>query len=177
MGRPGTGNTQDKGHTGGGFLNRMLKGAVRRPNRHDGEGVSSTPSLDFGCGSLANMFIVQEDETDSPTSPLVRHGLPFHSHHNPSSASIDRASEASGHSEPQQPQKPKKLWVFVTNDGRHFTLVDITSVSSPDDLRRELCAALGVNDWDEASIYLTEPGKEKQDHSMCSLGGMVWGVG
>jgi hypothetical protein len=103
---------------------------------------------------------LQEDETDSPTSPS-RQVMPFHPQHNPSSVSIDKVSEISGHSESK---KDRKLWVLVTTDGRHFTLVEVTNVDTSEGLRRELCMPLGINDFEEPSIYLTQPGMEKEDH-------------
>ncbi|RPA77458.1 hypothetical protein BJ508DRAFT_310152 [Ascobolus immersus RN42] len=135
MGRNGVQEQQrDKG--GHGILSRLIK---RTGRKHD----------------------EAEEETDSPTSPSVRHPALFREHIDHSDISVDRVSELSRHS---APVKDKKLWVFVTTDGRHFTLVEVTNVTSSEDLRRELCMPLGINDFEEPSIYLTSPGMEKEDH-------------
>ncbi|KAJ5887946.1 hypothetical protein N7495_007987 [Penicillium taxi] len=95
------------------------------------------------------------EDPDSPPSPESRnHGqyLPYiKPGFNSSDLSLgERPSSSSA-------TKPKK-WVFTTMDGLNYRLIDITDMDNVETLRVGICKALGLSDWTNAQIFLTEPG-------------------
>ncbi|KAL7273821.1 mitogen-activated protein kinase kinase kinase [Rhizina undulata] len=118
------------------------------------------------------------NEDDSPTSPGWRTNSTFFSiaENNISDSSIDRISisstDARGRAKNLRSapgvagnggSKSKSLFVFVTRDGKVWVLVDLTNLDTVDALRKEICLNLGIGDWDNAEIHLTEVGLTPED--------------
>jgi len=104
--------------------------------------------------------------------------LPFIHEHNQSDSSIATASTVSeqektlrrpGHRQASSsssgiPQEKLPLRVFTTTNLKHFALVDLTELESPDAIRKALCLSLNIPDWETATIYHTEVGQT--EHGM-----------
>jgi len=104
--------------------------------------------------------------------------LPFIHEHNQSDSSIATASTVSeqektlrrapGHRQAPSssgvPQEKLPLRVFTTTNLKHFALVDLTELESPDAIRKALCLSLSILDWETAAIYNTEVGQT--EHGM-----------
>lgn len=56
-------------------------------------------------------------------------------------------------------QERLPIRVFVTTNFKIFALVDLTEIETADTIRKALCLALGVQEWDTVSIYRTEVGQ------------------
>ena len=56
-------------------------------------------------------------------------------------------------------QERVPIRVFVTTNFKLFALVDLTEIETADAIRRALCFAIGVQEWDSVSIYHTEVGQ------------------
>jgi mitogen-activated protein kinase kinase kinase len=117
----------------------------------------------------------------SPTSPGWKHSLPnlpfASAEYNGSSSSIDRVSISSvdgmRRHRTSNAASNKASYAFVTKDGRVWILIDVTHIETPYALRREICANLDINDWENATITLAEIG-QKAPHGKTSLGHLPW---
>jgi hypothetical protein len=117
----------------------------------------------------------------SPTSPGWKHSLPnlpfASAEYNGSSSSIDRVSISSvdgmRRHRTSNAASNKASYAFVTKDGRVWILIDVTNIETPYALRREICANLDINDWENATITLAEIG-QKAPHGKTSLGHLPW---
>jgi len=132
-------------------------------------GETSSYSKDHSKGILSNLFSrrkqtrndsshpsPEENHPDSPPSPEPRSNglyLPYSKPgFNSSDMSLgDRPSSASA-------TKTKK-WVFATMDGTNYRLIDASDMESAESLRSGICQKLGLSDWTNAQIFLTEPGQ------------------
>ncbi|KAL2268319.1 hypothetical protein VTJ83DRAFT_3165 [Remersonia thermophila] len=113
-------------------------------------------------GSLLSFFRSKKkgDDHDSPTSPVyhLKTHLPSFRHGNGSESSLDRPSSKRGSSD--------RLFILATADCWNYRMLDVTDVTSAEELRQLVCINLGLPDSDGAQIYLTELGKfehEKED--------------
>ncbi|KAL2809803.1 hypothetical protein BJX63DRAFT_434861 [Aspergillus granulosus] len=59
-----------------------------------------------------------------------------------------------------------KRFIFVTLDGRDYRLVDTTEIDSVETLRVSICQNLGIHEWHDAQIFLTEPGQMEHDEPL-----------
>lgn len=102
------------------------------------------------------------NDEDSPTSPGWKRELPFVANNNGSSSSIDRASVTSLDSfrrnPPSRPNRP--VYVFATRDSKTWMSLEITRIESVEELRKEICSHVGINDWQTALVYQTEVGQK-----------------
>ncbi|KAL1843586.1 hypothetical protein VTJ49DRAFT_869 [Mycothermus thermophilus] len=113
-------------------------------------------------GSLLSFFRSKKkgDDHDSPTSPVyhIKTHLPSFRQGNGSESSLDRPSSKRGSS--------IRLFILATADCWNYRMLDVTDVTSAEELRQLVCINLGLPDSDGAQIYLTELGKfehEKED--------------
>ncbi|CAD0082252.1 unnamed protein product [Aureobasidium vineae] len=121
----------------------------------------------------------RDDHMESPTSPaqprlLVKSSL------NSSETSIDRpSSRRSGHitveAEKAQhiPERGRsaaresdKRYAFVTPDGWNYRLIDLTTVTTPEEMRATICYNLGIVETPDLTIHQTSPGKEQHDEPL-----------
>lgn len=105
---------------------------------------------------------------DSPTSPsFMRHnGLnsPFNkSSYNNSDLSLGERPLSSSFSDYEKStarlKSAKQRYVMATLDGWNYRLVDITDADTAESLRTVICHNLGIMDWHNAQIAVTEPGQ------------------
>lgn len=133
------------------------------------------------------------DDIESPSSPSFRENtarlekqvpnLPFIHEHNHSDSSIATASTVSeqertlrrpGHRQASSSgvsQEKLPLRVFTTTNLKHFALVDLTELESPDAIRKALCLSVNIPDWEMATIYQTEVGQT--NHEECLSDNML----
>jgi mitogen-activated protein kinase kinase kinase len=130
----------------------------------------------------------ESSNLDSPTSPVNYKNTPpsagpFSKGTNASDTALDRSGSAwdfggnAGRGRAQSRGNPRKQYVFVTVDGWHYTLLDVTEIESPDVLRKVICHYLQVHDGDFAQIFVTEPGQIQHDSPLSDLDLMQWKKG
>ncbi|KAF3908469.1 hypothetical protein ABW21_db0203595 [Orbilia brochopaga] len=111
---------------------------------------------------------------DSPTSPMMA-GMqppvpPYKHNHNVSDSSLDRPSSATSVMSEYEPKfrgrgllnpgpSAKTLLFFVTTNLKQFNLLDLTLTTDPDMVRKAICHVVGIDDWENAKIFLTEVGQ------------------
>ncbi|KAG9862530.1 serine/threonine kinase, partial [Aureobasidium melanogenum] len=121
----------------------------------------------------------RDDHMESPTSP-AQPRLLTKSSLNSSETSIDRpASRRSAHitmeAEKAQhiPERGRsaaresdKRYAFVTPDGWNYRLIDLTTVTTPDEMRATICYNLGIVETPDLTIHQTSPGKEQHEEPL-----------
>ncbi|KAL4970108.1 putative MAP kinase kinase kinase (Bck1) [Aspergillus stella-maris] len=65
-----------------------------------------------------------------------------------------------------KPAHKGKRFVFATLDGWNYRLVDIKDIDSAEMLRAYICQNLGIYDWADAQIFMTEPGQVEHDEPL-----------
>ncbi|KAL5334023.1 hypothetical protein BJX70DRAFT_34905 [Aspergillus crustosus] len=65
-----------------------------------------------------------------------------------------------------KPAHKGKRFTFATLDGWNYRLIDTTDIDSAEALRVSICQNLGVYDWTDAQIFLTEPGQMEHDEPL-----------
>ncbi|KAL4810540.1 hypothetical protein BDV18DRAFT_131234 [Aspergillus unguis] len=65
-----------------------------------------------------------------------------------------------------KPAHKGKRFIFATLDGWNYRLIDTTDIDSVEMLRASICQNLGVYDWPDAQIFLTEPGQLEHDEPL-----------
>lgn len=110
-------------------------------------------------------------DDDSPTSPHpygVRYAagssvFPRSGYVNDAPSADRPLSSLSEHdrlyTQSKRTSPPSRRYIFVTQDGWNYRLVDVTDFETPDVLRATLCQAVGISDPSTASLFLTEPGQ------------------
>ncbi|RMJ18793.1 hypothetical protein BHE90_002039 [Fusarium euwallaceae] len=109
------------------------------------------------------------EEMDSPTSPqgtMKPMGLGVRGM-NGSDPNLDYPAtgfgpdDRNGHMVHQRPRRinPVRTYVLATMDYWNFRMCDITEAESPAEVRQVICMHLGLGDFENSYIYLTEVGK------------------
>ncbi|KAL2117409.1 hypothetical protein VTJ04DRAFT_7069 [Mycothermus thermophilus] len=142
--------------------------ARERRGEQDGDRLSPQDSGDKSAGtdppgsakgSLLSFFRSKKKSEDheSPTSP----GVHFKSHllglrqGNGSESSLDKSASK---------RAPNgRIFVLATTDCWNYRMLDVTDVTTSEELRQLICINLNVPDSDKAQIYLTELGKFEHD--------------
>ncbi|KAL4786192.1 hypothetical protein BJX76DRAFT_136516 [Aspergillus varians] len=65
-----------------------------------------------------------------------------------------------------KPAHKGKRFIFATLDGWNYRLIDTTDIDSVEMLRASICQNLGIYDWPDAQIFLTEPGLLEHDEPL-----------
>lgn len=109
-----------------------------------------------------------DDMEGSPTSPpgsIKPVGLGVRSA-NGSDPSLDRpasswAEDRNGHQPHQRPKRinPVRTYVLATMDYWHYRMCDITEAETAVDIRQAVCMHLGLPDFENSLLYLTEVGR------------------
>ncbi|KAI5248385.1 serine/threonine kinase [Aureobasidium subglaciale] len=121
----------------------------------------------------------RDDHMESPTSPALPRQL-TKSSLNSSETSIDRpSSRRSGHmtTEAEKPQhipergrsaarESDKRYAFVTPDGWNYRLIDLTAVTTSEEMRETICYNLGIPETPDLTIHQTSPGKEQHEEPL-----------
>ncbi|KAK6349999.1 hypothetical protein TWF696_006251 [Orbilia brochopaga] len=115
---------------------------------------------------------------DSPTSPMMvgmqPPVMPYIHNHNVSDSSLDRPSSATSVMSEYEPKfrgrgllnpgpSSKTLLFFVTTNLKQFNLLDLTLTTDPDTVRKAICHVVGIDDWENAKIFLTEVGQTEHE--------------
>ncbi|KAL4873510.1 hypothetical protein BDV12DRAFT_79729 [Aspergillus spectabilis] len=65
-----------------------------------------------------------------------------------------------------KPAHKGKRFIFATLDGWNYRLIDTTDLDSAEALRASICQNLGIYEWPDAQIFLTEPGQMEHDEPL-----------
>ena len=150
--------------------NRNVSEGFSTPKDHKGLlGLFRKRKKDDGTISL--------EDQESPTSPIYNRG--------PSSPNMGRSSLDYNDSSTDRPgsaqagaveskdrgrhirrQSTDKKYVFATDDGLNFRLVNVTSLSDAAALRQQLCKDLKIADIETAQIFATEPGQSEHHEEL-----------
>ncbi|QIX00733.1 hypothetical protein AMS68_006250 [Peltaster fructicola] len=110
-----------------------------------------------------------EDEL-SPVSPnhVRKHG---HSASNtstgrPTSARSKQSSYEGFDGANRSVSPVERRYIFVTPDGWNYRLIDVTLLTSAEQLRQEVCHNLGMTESPDVTIYLTRPGHLDTDQPL-----------
>ncbi|KAL3453775.1 hypothetical protein BJX65DRAFT_76729 [Aspergillus insuetus] len=140
-----------------------------------GEAASSYPK-DHRMGFL-NFFKKKTAKNGDPNNHSPEDTFPespiFSKHHfNNSDMSVNErplSASLSDHERLMMRTKPAqrgKRFIFVTLDAWNYRLVDTTEIDSVETLRVSICQNLGIHDWPDAQIFLTEPGQTEHDEPL-----------
>jgi mitogen-activated protein kinase kinase kinase len=137
----------------------FLSFLTRKKKQKDGDGAFPSP------------------EDESPTSPAANfkpHSLGSKKYH-ASETSLDRpgtglsGSTVDGSSLRAQRVKAARVYVLATVDYWNYRMVDVTDLDTAEDLRQILCVNLGIPDFSNTHIYLTELGKAEHEEPLDDL--------
>ncbi|KAI4739879.1 serine/threonine kinase [Aureobasidium sp. EXF-12298] len=121
----------------------------------------------------------RDDHMESPTSP-AQPRLLTKSSLNSSEASIDRPSSRRSGNMAVELEKAQhvpergrsaaresdKRYAFVTPDGWNYRLIDLTTVTTPEQMRATICYNLGITETPDLTIHQTSPGKEQHEEPL-----------
>ncbi|KAL4946135.1 hypothetical protein BDV06DRAFT_183235 [Aspergillus oleicola] len=65
-----------------------------------------------------------------------------------------------------KPAHKGKRFTFATLDGWNYRLIDISDIDSVETLRAVICQNLGIYDWPDAQIFMTEPGQSEHEEPL-----------
>ncbi|KAL4773799.1 hypothetical protein BDW60DRAFT_206082 [Aspergillus nidulans var. acristatus] len=140
-----------------------------------GDNASSYPK-DHRMGFL-NFFKKKSARNSDPNNPSPDDSTPdspIYSkyHFNSSDVSVNErplSASLSDYERMMMRTKPAhrgKRFIFATMDGWNYRLIDTTDIDSVEKLRASICQNLGIYDWPDAQIFLTEPGQLEHDEPL-----------
>ncbi|RDW86322.1 putative MAP kinase kinase kinase (Bck1) [Aspergillus mulundensis] len=140
-----------------------------------GDNASSYPK-DHRMGFL-NFFKKKSARNSDPNNPSPDDGAPESPiygryNFNNSDVSVNERPLSASLSDYERmvlrtkPAHRGKRFIFATLDGLNYRLVDTTDIDSVETLRALICKSLGINDWADAQIFLTEPGQSEHDEPL-----------
>ncbi|KAB5518694.1 hypothetical protein GE09DRAFT_508511 [Coniochaeta sp. 2T2.1] len=112
------------------------------------------------------------EDHESPTSPMVFKPSSLGSSRagHASEASLDRPgsslSTLGGSTLRGSQVRSPRVYVLATADYWNYRMVDVTEVETPGEIRQLVCRNLGIDDFANTEIYLTELGKADHDEPL-----------
>ncbi|KAJ5601650.1 hypothetical protein N7510_011184 [Penicillium lagena] len=109
---------------------------------------------------------------ESPTSPEAHPNGPYPPYLKPtlnsSDVSVGERPSSTHTSDPEKVGRTKqtskgKRWILATMDGWNYRLIDVSEMESVESLRAGICQNLGISDWGNAQIFVTEPGQSEHE--------------
>ncbi|KAL4885133.1 hypothetical protein BJY04DRAFT_205682 [Aspergillus karnatakaensis] len=145
-------------------------------NRQMGGDNASSYPRDHRMGFL-NFFKKKSARSGDPNNPSPEDTMPespIYSklHFNNSDISVSErplSATLSDYERMMMRTKPPhkgKRFIFGTLDGWNYRLIDTTDIDSAEALRASICQNLGIHDWPEAQIFLTEPGQIEHEEPL-----------
>ncbi|KAI9370094.1 hypothetical protein BJX61DRAFT_549173 [Aspergillus egyptiacus] len=136
---------------------------------------SSFPK-DHRMGFL-NFFKKKTPKTNDPNNPSPEDSIPdspIYSklHFNNSDLSVNERPLSATLSDYERlamrtkPALKGKRFLMATLDGWNYRLIDTTEIDSVEILRASICQNLGIHDWTDAQIFLTELGQMEHDEPL-----------
>ena len=110
---------------------------------------------------------------ESPTSPGLRSmfSKPAANNSDPSLAPRPLSTAMSESAVPtlreRRPTWASRKYMLITPDNWNYRLIDVTTISSAEALKRHICEELAVVGGETVTFYLTDPGQTQHDHA-CS---------
>ncbi|KAH8903256.1 Pkinase-domain-containing protein [Coniochaeta sp. PMI_546] len=111
------------------------------------------------------------EDHESPTSPMVfkPSSLGSRAGH-ASEASLDRPASSlstlGGSTLRGSQVRSPRVYVLATADYWNYRMVDVTDLETPADIRQLICRNLGIDEYMNTEIYLTELGKADHDEPL-----------
>ncbi|MDB5911241.1 MAG: hypothetical protein JWP34_5358, partial [Massilia sp.] len=111
------------------------------------------------------------EDHESPTSPMIVKPPPLGSRAgHASEASLERPgsslSTLGGSTLRASQVRSPRVYVLATADYWNYRMVDVTDLETPADMRQLICRNLGIDDFTNTEIYLTELGKADHDEPL-----------
>jgi mitogen-activated protein kinase kinase kinase len=109
---------------------------------------------------------------ESPTSPETHPNGPYPPYLKPtlnsSDVSVGDHPTTMHTSDPERAGRTKrtskgKRWIFATMDSWNYRLIDVSEMETVESLRAGICQGLGISDWANAQIFVTEPGQTEHE--------------
>lgn len=145
-------------------------------SRHAGGDSASSYPKDHRMGFL-NFFKKRPARSSDPNNPSPDDGIPdspIYSKYqfNNSDASVNERPLSAALSDYERmamrakPVHKGKRFIFATLDGWNYRLIDTSDIDSVEMLRASICQNLGIYDWPDAQIFLTEPGQLEHEEPL-----------
>ncbi|KAL3475034.1 hypothetical protein BJX99DRAFT_166943 [Aspergillus californicus] len=144
-------------------------------NRQTGGDNASSYPKDHRMGIFN--FFKKKPRAGDPNNPSPEDTIPDSpiygkSHYNSSDLSVNERPVSASLSDYERlamrtkPAQRSKRFIFATIDGWNYRLIEITDIDSVEMLRASICHNLGIHDWADAHIFLTEPGQMEHDEPL-----------
>ncbi len=116
----------------------------------------------------------KSNDPNNPSPDDAVPGSPIYSkyHNNSSDVSVNERPVSASLSDYEKSAMRSKLankgrrFIFATSDGVNYRLIETTDIDSVEMLRVNICQNLGITDWPDAQIFLTEPGQLEHEEPL-----------